>query len=286
MDPTMFLVTGGAGRLGSALTNLLIAAGEEVRVFDLPGVSWEAISQIDRVDIFEGDVTDSQVAMDAVHGVNVIIHLAALLPPNSEINKERTYKVNVKGTRNLVEAAKTKPIIFASSISTYGITHTDTPPLKEDHLQRGHNNYSESKIEAECLIEDSGTPFVVLRVAPIGVADVLELPDVVPYMANQRVEFIDFEDAALAFYNASINKQARGKTLNIAGGKSWQMKGSEYIEAFYGALGIDVEPNYSENYTAVDWYDTSKGEFLGYQRTSFNDFEGKLKRVAKELGLI
>jgi len=282
----MFLVTGGAGRLGTALTNLLIAAGEAVRVFDLPGVSWDAISQIDRVDIYEGDVTDAQVVMDVVQGVNIIIHLAALLPPNSEINKELTFKVNVEGTRILVEAAKTTPIIFASSISTYGITHTETLPLMEDHPQRGHNNYSESKIEAERLIESSGVPYVILRVAPIAVADLLELPVVVPYRADQRVEFLDVEDAAHAFHQASMKPEGRGKTLNVAGGKSWQMTGSEYIEAFYGALGIDVEPNYSENYTAVDWYDTRKGEFLGYQRTSFNDFKGKLNSIAEELGLI
>ena len=64
------------------------------------------------------------------------------------------------------------------------------------------------------------------------------------------------------------------------------MTGSEYIDEFYGALGIDMEPKYSENYTAVDWYDTSKAKFLGYQRTSFNDFKGKLNSIAEELGLI
>ena len=64
------------------------------------------------------------------------------------------------------------------------------------------------------------------------------------------------------------------------------MTGSQYIEGFYGALGIEVEPYFSEDYTAVDWYDTSKGAFLGYQRTSFNDFKGKLNNVAVELGLI
>jgi nucleoside-diphosphate-sugar epimerase len=127
---------------------------------------------------------------------------------------------------------------------------------------------------------------VTLRVAPIAVADLLELPDVVPYRADQRVEFLDVEDAVHAFHLASLMPEAIGKTLNIAGGKSWQMTGSEYIEGFYEALGIDVEPNYSDEYTAVDYYDTTKGESLGYQRTSFNDFKTKLNIVADELGLI
>ena len=281
-----YLVTGGAGRLGTAISKLLITAGEEVRAFDLPGVSWDANSLINGVDIYKGDVTDAEVILDAVQGVDVIIHLAALLPPNSEANKEWTFNVNVDGTKNLVKASKTQLIIFASSISTYGITHSEQPPLKEGYPQQGHNNYSESKIEAERLIMASGVPYIILRVAPIAVADLLELPDVVPYRADQRVEFIDYEDAALSFYQASLRSEAKMKTMNVAGGISWQMTGSEFIDGFYGALGLEIEPTYSEEYTAVDWYDTSRSLFLGYQRTSFNEFQRKLGSVAEELGLI
>jgi nucleoside-diphosphate-sugar epimerase len=281
-----YLVTGGAGRLGTAISSLLVRAGEEVRVFDLPGVSWDAISMINGVDIYKGDVTDEEVVLDAVQGVDAIIHLAAILPPNSEVSKKRTFRVNVDGTKNLVEATKTQPIIFASSISTYGITNSEKPPLMEEHPQQGHNNYSESKIEAERLIIASGVCYVILRVAPIAVAGLLELPDVVPYKADQRVEFIDFEDTALAFYQASLRSEARNKILNVAGGKSWQMTGSKFIDGFYAALGLEVKPTYSKIYTAVDWYDTSKSCFLGYQKTNFNDFQRKLGLVAEELDLI
>ena len=72
---------------------------------------------------------------------------------------------------------------------------------------------------------------------------------------------------------------------NIAGGSSWQMTGEEYLTRFYGALGVEVEPNYPEEYTDVDWYDTSKGQHLGYQRTSFNKFEERLIAIGEELGL-
>jgi nucleoside-diphosphate-sugar epimerase len=196
-------------------------------------------------------------------------------------------KVNVEGTRNLLKNIDDKTVfILASSISTYGVTSSEKPPLMEEYPQQGHNNYSLSKIEAEQLVLASGAPYVILRVAPIAVADLLELPDVVPYRADQRVEFIDVEDAAHAFYQASLRSETRMKTLNIAGGTSWQMTGSEFLDGFYGALGLEVEPNYSEEYTAVDWYDTRKSHFLDYQRTSFNDFQRKLGSVAEELGLI
>jgi nucleoside-diphosphate-sugar epimerase len=264
---------------------LLVASGEKVRVFDLPKVSWDSLSSIDNIEIFKGDITDINIVKDAIQGVDVIIHLAAILPPQSEVNKFQTFNVNIKGTMNLVDVVKTQLLIFASSISTYGITSSETSPISELHSQHGHNIYSESKILSEKKVLDSGIQYVILRVAPIAIADLLELPEVIPYKANQRVEFIDIRDAALAFYHSSIYSEAKNKILNISGGKSWQMTGSEYINNFYTALGIDIEPTFSNDYSAIDWYDTKNSQFLNYQKTSFIDFQRQLNSVALDLGL-
>ena len=281
------LVTGGAGRLGAHIIKIFSDSGYSVKAFDLPQVNWGQLENLNHVELFPGDITDPSVVSKACSDVDTIIHLAAILPPQSELNGELAMKVNVEGTRNLLKYIDEKTVfILASSISTYGVTCSEKPPLMEECPQQGHNNYSLSKIEAEQLVLASGAPYVILRVAPIAVADLLELPDVVPYRADQRVEFIDVEDAAHAFYQASLRSETRMKTLNIAGGTSWQMTGSEFLDGFYGALGLEVEPNYSEEYTAVDWYDTCKSRFLDYQRTSFNDFQRKLGSVAEELGLI
>ena len=63
------------------------------------------------------------------------------------------------------------------------------------------------------------------------------------------------------------------------------MTGAEYIAHSYEALGVDVEPVFSEEHTALDWYDTSRSRFLGYQRTTFNDFLERLRTLGEELGL-
>ena len=150
-------------------------------------------------------------------------------------------KVNVEGTRNVLKAIREKkqvPVIFASFISTYGITASKEPPISEDHPQKALNNYSESKIEAERIIRTSEIPYVVLRMAPIVIADLVELPDIVPYKADQRVEFICVEDAARALFSAPANKKALGRIFNIAGGGLWQMAGTKYIKRFYEALGV------------------------------------------------
>jgi len=282
------LVIGAAGRLGKEIIGTLSESSHDIRAFDLPNISWESIEKFEDVEIFPGDVTKKYLITEACRDIDLAIHLAALLPPQSEVDRRLTLKVNVEGTRNIVESLEPKenvPIIFASSISTYGITASEEPLIREDHPQNAHNIYAKSKIEAERIIQASEIPYVVLRIAPIAIADLVELPDIVPYKADQRVEFIYVEDAVQALFSAAVNKKALGRIFNIASGASWQMTGAKYIERIYEALGVEVEPNFNEEYTALDWYDTSRSRFLGYQRTTFNGFLDRLRVLGEQLGL-
>ncbi len=63
------------------------------------------------------------------------------------------------------------------------------------------------------------------------------------------------------------------------------MTGGEYIRLFYDALGVEVDPYFSEAYTALDWYDTSRSRFLGYQRATLNGLLERLKVVGERLSL-
>jgi len=282
------LVIGAAGRLGKEIIGTLSESSHDIRAFDLPNISWESIEKLEDVEIFSGDITKKYLITEACRDIDLVIHLAALLPPQSEVDRRLTLKVNVEGTQNIVEALEPKenvPIIFASSISTYGITASEEPPIGEDHPQNAHNIYAKSKIEAEQLIRSSGIPYTILRIAPIAVPDLVELPDIVPYRADQRVEFVPVDDAAWALFEAAKNPETLSQAYNVAGGPSWQMKGAEYISRLYNALGVDVDPVFSNEYTALDWYDTSRSRFLGYQRTNFNDFLNRLKVLGEALGL-
>jgi nucleoside-diphosphate-sugar epimerase len=258
------LITGAAGRLGYIVAKHCIRVGYKVRAFDLPNVNWSNIRSIKKVEIIKGDITNPDSVARASKNVETVIHLAALLPPNSEIDKDLTNKVNVQGTKNILNVIDADAaIVFASSVSTYGITFDQNFPLTETQIQSTHNNY----------------------IAPIGVADLLEIPDVIPYRGSQRVEFIYVEDVAYAV-KACLNRvHEENEIYNIAGGDSWQMTGKDYINKFYSALGVEVKANYSDKYTAVDWYDTKKSQILKYQRTSFNHFQNKLIALGEELGL-
>ena len=281
----VILVTGGAGRLGYEVVKLLLHQGEEVRVFDLPAVNWAYLEALKGVDLFKGDITDPEQVSRACEGVGAAIHLAAIMPPKSEANEKLTLRINVEGARNLLRALKQgSPMVFASSISVYGVTADEEQLIGEQHPLTAHDNYSRSKILGEVAVAESGNPYATLRIAPITVAYLVELPAMIPYRGEQRVEFIFVEDAAHAIV-AALNVVDDKETFNVAGGESWQMLGREYVDRFYTALGVEVDPTYSDVFTTVDWYDTRKGRRLGYQRTSFDHLEERLKMLGEEYGL-
>ena len=279
------LVTGGAGRLGYIVSRMLMEKGFTISVFDLPQVNWSHVDNLESVEKIKGDITDPQSVEKSCENIDAVVHLAALLPPRSEKALALTMKVNVTGTENILNSVNSEvPILLASSISTYGVTALNQPPIREGSPQKAHNNYSKSKIEAESKVTEVSNPSSILRIAPISVADLVELPDVIPYRADQRVEFVLVEDVAVAIVNSLETCEGK-EVYNIAGGQSWQMKGDEYIKRFYDALGVEVDPVFSEEYMAVDWYDTKKSKHLGYQRTSFNRLEKKLEALGEEMGL-
>jgi nucleoside-diphosphate-sugar epimerase len=80
-----FLVTGAAGRLGSHIINILSENEHRVKAFDLLHVNWDRIESLNHVEPFPGDITDPSAVSKACSNVDVILHLAAILPPISEV---------------------------------------------------------------------------------------------------------------------------------------------------------------------------------------------------------
>ena len=94
------LITGGAGSVGKRLVDRFLKAGRSVRVFDLPIMDFTDLESLDGVEILRGDITNSSDVQNAVTNISGAVHLAAILPPNSEKNKDITFAVNVGGTKN------------------------------------------------------------------------------------------------------------------------------------------------------------------------------------------
>lgn len=121
-----FLVTGGAGFIGSHLVDGILANGDRVRVLDdFSSGKRENLEHVrDRIELHEGDVSDAAACARAVEGVDYVLHEAALASvPKSVDDPVRNHRINVEGTFRLLLAARdagVKRFVLASSAAVYG----------------------------------------------------------------------------------------------------------------------------------------------------------------------
>lgn len=152
---TVQLVTGGAGFIGSHLVEVLVARGERVRVLDnLATGRLENLSAVkDSVEFIQGDLRDRVVVSQAMKGVEVVFHHAALASvPLSVEDPLTTHEVNATGTLNVLLAARdagVRRVVYASSSSVYG----DGPqlPKREEMEPDPCSPYAVSKLAGEHL---------------------------------------------------------------------------------------------------------------------------------------
>ena len=128
-----YLVTGGAGFIGSHLSAELLKRGHKVRVADNFATGYRHNLR-DGVELLEVDLADPAAARRAVEGIDYVLHQAAIPSvPRSVANPVESHRANVDGTLNMLVAskdAKVKRLVFAGSSSVYG--DTPTLPKRED----------------------------------------------------------------------------------------------------------------------------------------------------------
>lgn len=276
--------------MGRQLVEKFVDAGQSVRIFDLPQMDFSGLEDNDSIEVNKGDITDADDVTRSVDGVDAVLHLAAILPPNSERNRDVTFRVNVGGTENIIRALeKTNPdamLVFTSSISTYGDTSTKEPPVKVTNSQSAIDIYADSKIEGERIMRESClTNTVSLRTAAIAVPAFLEPPDPWPFMEDQRVEMVHRDDVVDALFNAARTPDAGGKVFNIGGGSTWQLRGRDYVRDFYEFMGAPADDAvYRESPGWVDWYDTEESQhILKYQNRSYQHYADEMRAIIEAM---
>ncbi len=147
-----YLVTGGAGFIGSHVCEELVSRGEQVRVVDnLRTGRRENLAHLEGVSLIIGDLTDPEVADRAATGVDYVVHLAAIPSvPGSIKDPLASNHANVTGTLSVLVAARrhgAKRVVFASSSSVYG--NTVLLPKREDMLPDPLSPYALQKLTGE-----------------------------------------------------------------------------------------------------------------------------------------
>ncbi|MBC6991643.1 SDR family oxidoreductase [Hymenobacter sp. BT491] len=166
LDNLTFLVTGGAGFIGSNLVEYLLKYGAgRVRVLDNYSNGFRKNVRLfegnPALEVIEGDIRDPQVCRDACQGVNVVLHQAALGSVPRSINDPITSNdVNVGGFVNMLVAAKdanVKRFVYAASSSTYG-DHKALPKV-EDRIGKPLSPYAVTKYANELYADVFGKTY-------------------------------------------------------------------------------------------------------------------------------
>ena len=147
-----YLVTGGAGFIGSHLAEELTRRGERVRVVDsLITGHRRNLAQVPGVELVEGDLADLAVAKRAVQGIDYVLHQAAIPSvPRSVEDPITSNRANIDATLNVLVAARdagVKRVVYAGSSSAYG--NTDTLPKREDMPTHPLSPYALQKLVGE-----------------------------------------------------------------------------------------------------------------------------------------
>jgi nucleoside-diphosphate-sugar epimerase len=282
------LVTGGAGAMGRTVAKALHDKGHNLRILDLPSCDFSFFNDLDNTRVIPGDILDRAILKQACEGADLVLHLAAILPPASESDRERTFIVNVDGTRALVEAcASFKPapaVIFTSSVSVYGDTSGEEGPIKPDRPVSPNDIYAESKVEAERVLIESGVPCVNLRISGMVIPAFLDPPEPWQFTREQRIELITLSDLVSAIVSVVDTDSALWRTLIISGGPNWQVTGADYVRKWGEIMEIPiVDMSFMDRPGWLNWYDSSESQaLLNYQNTSMDEFFRQLEAAVAE----
>jgi nucleoside-diphosphate-sugar epimerase len=287
-----YLVTGGAGFIGSHLTEELLRRGHRVRVADsLITGKRSNLAHLDGVDFLEGDLADLAFAHRAVEGVEYVLHQAAIPSvPRSVKDPITSNRANVDATVNVLVASRdagVRRLVFAASSSAYGDTQTlpkhegmSTDPLSpyalqkvigEQYLQMFTRLYGLETVSIRYFNvfgprQDPSSPYSGV-ISVFATALLENRPPTIYGDGEQTRDFTYVANVVDGVLRACEAAGANGGIINVATGGRISL--NQLFEAMRKVVGVDVRPNYAEA-RAGDVRDSQADigkarELLGYE---------------------
>jgi len=240
-----FVITGGAGFIGSHIAKHLVSKNHNVTIVDnLSRGRLENLSKIkEQIEFKKIDILDFNLLKEVISNSDGVFHQAALTSvPESFTQKEKYYNVNVNGTENIFKLAKEfgKKVVYASSSSIYG--NTTSIPIQENFKKNPINPYGVTKLDDEKLAEkyhNLGVSIIGLRYFNVyGIGQTNDYAGVITKFIDQinlnkspiifgdgthTRDFISVEDVATANL-LSMESNTDFSFLNIGTGISTSIK--------------------------------------------------------------
>ena len=256
-----YVVTGGAGFVGSYIVKLLVKEGHSVIVIDnlVKGKKSNLESVIDKIKFYEIDIRDFELLEKILTDIDGVFHQAALTVVQDSFDRPEEYhEVNVLGTENIFKLAKKNnfKVVYASSSSVYG--HKKDMPIKEDSKREPINPYGQTKLDDEYLVgkySEMGAKIIGLRYFNIfGKGQTLEYAGVITKFLDrirdkkppiifgdgtQLRDFIYVEDVVMANLVA-MESQISNLLVNVGTGNAITIL--ELAKMIIDVSGLDMQP--------------------------------------------
>jgi nucleoside-diphosphate-sugar epimerase len=236
----------------------------------------EEFSDMENLSVVWGDLTDYDDVVRAIEGVDVVLHVGAVVSPLADRNPKLAWRVNVGSIQNIIRAVRSTPdpsrigIVGVGSVAETGDRQAPHhwgrigDPLRVSQF----DEYGQTKVVAEKLLVDSGLPrWAWLRQTGIFHPGMLEIRD--PIMTHSPfagvLEWASAEDSArlLAGIADGAPEEFWGGIYNVGGGEKWRLTNWELQTAIGSAMGVrDIRAWYDRNWFALknfhgQWYTDS-----------------------------
>ncbi len=265
-----YLITGGAGFIGSNIATHLVSKGDQVRILDnfSSGKRANLAHLNDDVEVIDGDIRDFWTVVKAVEGIDYVLHQAALPSvPRSVKNPQTSNAVNIDGTLNVLEASKNagvKKFVMASASSVYG--EAEELPKHEVMVPSPLSPYAVTKLTCEyyCRVYWNlyQFPTVALRYFNIfgphqdpGSEYAAVVPKFITALMNgtaptvfgdgeQSRDFTYIDNCIQANLLAATNDEIVGDYFNVACGGQFTL--NDLLNELRKIIGVDIKAKYAE----------------------------------------
>ncbi len=269
-DQKLYLVTGGAGFIGSHIAEALVKRGDRVRVLDnfMTGKRENLTHLTGKIEFIEADIRDYAAIRQATEGVQVVFHEAAIPSvPRSVADPQLSHDVNVNGTFNVLMAARdagAQRLVFAASSSAYG--DTEVLPKTETMMPNPLSPYAAAKIVGELYCQTFtrvyGLETVALRYFNVfgprqdptspysGVISKFVttlLANQVPTIfgdGEQSRDFTYIANVVDANLRAAEAPEANGQVMNMGIGERITL--NQLLDELQKIIGTNLKPEYKE----------------------------------------
>ncbi len=240
------LLTGASGTVGIEVLRQLVLMNEvRLIVFDKKTQRTKKLLNPykNQIEIIYGDISRKEDIKQLPHNIDVVIHLAAIIPPLADENLDLAQAVNVEGTKLLItQLENTSPdafFLYSSSISVYG-DRVSNPEISihDPLLPSVGDAYARTKIEAEELIQKSKLDWSIFRLTAIMKNH--KISKLMFHMPlNTLLEICTPTDTARAFIEA-INKRSilSKRIFNLGGGENCTITYKQFLEKSFQLFGL------------------------------------------------